>query len=672
MLKRATLLIPLLVGLAFAVIITAGYMAEEDRHAQKTRLQLFNKLSTIQNGFENALNTKLNVANSLKAYISLNPDIDQKDFTALAAGLLNDIDGIRFIELARNNVITHIYPLPLSSKVLGRDLLQDFPGDIQDMTIRAMTSQQKQITVPHTLFEGGEAIITATPVYVNTNGTSQYWGMISVLIDGNALYREAGLVGTLPGVDLALRKPGQNYGESILLTGKKTVFLQNPVVMNIPTPNGYWQVAAVPSDGWHSSPYRTYIIVGGTFGTLITMLLLWGGLHLLQGRLEDREKYRYLIQNAKSIVLRIDMAGNIAFCNEYANEFYGYKPDELLGKPIIGTLIPEKNLEGEPMKRYLNRLLRNPSAHPFNEVMNIRKNGEIVWVAWANKSVLNRDNVMTELLSVGTDITDRKLMEEALRQREKQYRLLAENVTDVIWGLDADARYTFISPSDEFLRGFKRYDVLGRPIGDFLTPASLRLLDEVLTLLSSESSTPDQQPYETIDLEFTCKDSSTIWLENKVGILRNENGEKIGVQGVGRDITDRKLAEALRDDVERMARHDLKTPLGAVIGLPEEIHNVGPLNASQSAMLNTIEDAGKAMLTLINRSLDLYKMERGTYTLNKSTVDVLHIIERIKTESQSIIRKKVSVWVLKSAPSTAPKHSRLWSRKTCSNPCSRT
>jgi len=89
-----------------------------------------------------------------------------------------------------------------------------------------------------------------------------------------------------------------------------------------------------------------------------------------------------------------------------------------------------------------------------------------------------------------------------------------------------------------------------------------------------------------------------------------------------------------------MARHDLKTPLGAVIGLPGEISRLGGLTGAQTGMLRTIEDAGEAMLALINRSLDLFKMERGTYALDRREVDVLEVLERFKAEARSIFREK--------------------------------
>ena len=196
------------------------------------------------------------------------------------------------------------------------------------------------------------------------------------------------------------------------------------------------------------------------------------------------------------------MAGKIVFCNEYAEQFYGYEPDELIGKLLVGTLSPHKDLDGQSMKRFLGRLLRNPDAHPFNESISMRKNGEIVWIAWANDSICANDGTMVGLLCVGTDITDRKLMEESLRQREKQYRLLAENVTDVIWGLDADQRYTYVSPSDETLRGFRRYDVLGLPIENFLTPASRNRFKDALIVLDGGISNKLTPPSITEDMEF--------------------------------------------------------------------------------------------------------------------------------------------------------------------------
>lgn len=631
--KQYALILPLLTGLALAALMAAVLFAEEDRFHQKYRLSVFNKLSTLQGGFENALNSRLHIASALNTFVTMNPVMDESSFQALASGLLEGISGVRKIQLTRHNNDPFVYP-PTTHDMRPQT------QSIKKLVQRAISSKTLQILPPMRTHGGDESILSISPIYLRhiNNGKEIYWGLITLYIDPEVLYQEAGFTDNIPDLNIALRQP--NELKSHMIFGIKEIFRHNPVIMSVPVPNGYWQIAAIPKDGWPSSPAKPYILFGGAAVLLLVATLLMAAMYLLVSRLREREKYQYLVQNAKSIIMRIDLSGNITFCNEHAEEFYGYDPGELLGKPLLGTLIPEKSLQGKSMKRYMHQLLSNPDAHPFNESMHICKGGEIVWVAWANQSVRDAKGDIVELLSVGTDITDRKLMEEAVRQRERQYRLLAENVTDVIWGVDTDLRCTFISPSDETLRGYKRQDVLGRSIKKFLAPKSHALLDEALIILKEQAHDSNSAPSMNLDMEFTCSDGSTVWLENSLSLLTNEDGNTIGFQAVGRDITDRRHAESLREDMERMARHDLKTPLGAVIGLPDEIRRIGSLTEPQNAMLSTITEAGESMLTLINKSLDLFKMERGNYVLNRSEVNVLALLESIQSELRSIMREK--------------------------------
>jgi PAS domain S-box-containing protein len=436
-----------------------------------------------------------------------------------------------------------------------------------------------------------------------------------LLIDARTLFREAGLLDIASRLDVAFRVQFGG-GADRMVYGKASVFDETPVTMNISIPQGVWQVGATPAGGWPASPNRAAIIIGGVGLTAILTLSLVTVISLVLGWLSEREKYRSLVQNVRSIILRIDLDGNITFCNEYAEAFYGYAPGELIGSPLVGTLIPERGPGGEVMRRQLRRILNDPSRYQCTESITIRRNGEMAWISWANAPVPSRTGAMGELLCVGTDISDRKQVEEALRQSERQYWLLADNVTDVIWGTDADLRVTFVSRSDAELRGYDRRAILGRPVSELLTGPSRGRLDEAVDTLKAMPRDSSRSPSTTHDLEFIRADGGTVWLETRLGLLLNEGGDVVGVLGVGRDITDRKLAEALREDVERMARHDLKTPLGAVVGLPGEI------------------------------ALDLFKMERGTYCLVRKAVDVLDALERVKAESRFILREKgVSVGI---------------------------
>jgi PAS domain S-box-containing protein len=639
--KRLAYLTALFVGLILSAAVVAALYADRQRHTQKVRLEVFHALSPVQNGFVNALNTRLQLATTLKTFIALDPDLDQATFAALASGLVQHMGGVRFVELARDDKISHVYPESAGPTVLGRDLDTGYSLEFRRAVSLAARTGRTQILPPMPVTEGGEAIVAVSPVSLG----GAPWGTIVLLIDARTLFREAGLLDVSSRLDIAFRVQPDG-GADRMVYGKASVFAESPVTMNISIPHGVWQVGAVPAGGWPASPNRPAIILGGVGLTAILTLSLVAVIALVMGRLSEREKYRSLVQNVRSIILRIDLDGIITFCNEHAEAFHGYAPGELIGKPLVGTLIPERGPEGEVMRRQLSRVLNDPSRYPFTETTTVRRNGEMAWISWANAPVPSPTGAMGELLCVGTDISDRKQVEEALRQSERQYWLLADNVTDVIWGTDADLRVTFVSRSDAELRGYDRRDILGRPVSEILTGPSRGRLDEAVDTLKAMPRDRTRPPSTTHDLEFVRADGGTVWLETRLGLLLNEGGDVVGVLGVGRDITDRKLAEALREDVERMARHDLKTPLGAVVGLPGEIARLGGLSEAQTAMLKTIEEAGETMLGLINRSLDLFKMERGTYCLVRKAVDVLDALERVKAESRFILREKgVSVGI---------------------------
>ncbi|XXJ18199.1 PAS domain S-box protein [Desulfovibrio caledoniensis] len=640
MLKRTTYLIPPFIGLIVAVMVYVGYHADQDYHAQQVRARVVQSLNESKASLDAAIGSGIHLASAMEAFLKVNPGLNQSQFAVLADALLVNMPAVSSLQLAKDDTVSHAYPSWSADKTFGRPLSQIGPMAQRTLLKRAKTTGRRQILTPNGDSIESEEIVILAPVFLPGKPHPEgYWGMISIHLDAMALYRTAN-IGLSGDVLLALRDKRPLEGRNPELAGDPVVFEMAPMERTVYVPSDEWLLSAAPRGGWSASPYANYILGFGLLAIVLIPASLWAVAVILMGRLKDRERYYQLVHNAKSIIMRINMDGDIVFCNEYAEDFYGYEPGELLGKPLVGTLVPRRTLEGRSMRRYLARLLLNPSAHPFNETMNVRKNGEIVWVAWANDSVRAKDGTSVGLLCVGTDITDRKLMEEALRQREKQYRLLAENVTDIIWGLDADYRFTFVSPSDETVRGFKRSDVLGRYIQEFLTPASKTRFKDILRVLDDLADAQGSQASVTEDLEFTCAEGGSVWLESHLGILFSEEGERIGLQGVSRDITDRKLAEALREDVERMARHDLKTPLGAVIGLPEEIRRHGNLNAAQEAMLGTIENAGSTMLELINRSLDLYKMECGTYVLDRTTVDVLEVLEKIKAEALPHISEK--------------------------------
>ena len=141
-----------------------------------------------------------------------------------------------------------------------------------------------------------------------------------------------------------------------------------------------------------------------------------------QKELEDmkKEKHReldpYSSPDTKSLFLRIDKDGYVISVNDYAIEFFGYTADELVGKNVVGTLIPPKDSHGQSQANLIERIKNNPRLYMDNETENTCKGGKHVWISWTNRIIYDADGQPKELRAVGFDISARKQMEEELRQ----------------------------------------------------------------------------------------------------------------------------------------------------------------------------------------------------------------------------------------------------------------
>jgi PAS domain S-box-containing protein len=151
---------------------------------------------------------------------------------------------------------------------------------------------------------------------------------------------------------------------------------------------------------------------------------------------------------------------------------------------------------------------------------------------------------------------ERRQAEEALKKSESKYRLLADNVNDVIFVLDTKLNYTYISPSVKILRGFEPAEVLKQSVKDTLTPASW---DLAMTALSEsielEKSAHGEIPLSrTLQLEMRRKDGTTLWTEVTFSVIRDENKQPLSILGLTRDITERKRAEEKLRESEKKYR----------------------------------------------------------------------------------------------------------------------
>jgi len=165
-----------------------------------------------------------------------------------------------------------------------------------------------------------------------------------------------------------------------------------------------------------------------------------------------------------------------------------------------------------------------------------------------------RADMAVALQKLQNEVSERNHVEKSLRESEMRYRLLADNVRDVIWTRDMNLRLTYISPSVMEQQGYTAEEAMVRTPEETWTPDSLELVGKVLT---EELEVEKQEKKNlwrslTLEVEVKCKDGSTIWTEAKMSFLRDQKGHPTGIIGVTRDISERKHAEeALRESEEK-------------------------------------------------------------------------------------------------------------------------
>lgn len=265
---------------------------------------------------------------------------------------------------------------------------------------------------------------------------------------------------------------------------------------------------------------------------------------------ESEDKYRTIFETTGTATAILDEDTTILLVNAEFEKLAGYSKEEIEGKKSWTEFIRQEDLQR--MKEY-HRLRRiDPAAAPRNyEFGFIDRRGDLREIYLSIAVIPGTQKSVASLL----DITESKRAEEALQDSEKRYGLLAENLRDVIWTMDMNLRYTYVSPSVEGLRGYSVKEVMAQSLEDVLTPASLEVAKRVFAEVLSTEQREERRRFEsrTLELELRCKDGSTVWAEVKMSFLRGQDGRPIGILGVTRDITERKRTEkALRESEERL------------------------------------------------------------------------------------------------------------------------
>lgn len=256
---------------------------------------------------------------------------------------------------------------------------------------------------------------------------------------------------------------------------------------------------------------------------------------------ESEERYRDLVENSRELICTHDLEGLVLSANRAVAEAVGYDLDEFVGKKTIrDVLAPEVRHQFD---EYMARLRKDGATTGIMYAQT--KSGERR--VWDYHNSLRTEGVAKPVVrGMARDITEERRARQALRLSEERYRELFENARDALYVHDLSGRYTSFNRAAEELSGFSREEILGKHFSNFVAPGFLK---DARTNLCKKLDLEGETTYE---IELIRKDRSRVPLEVSSRLIY-EKGKPVGVQGVARDITDRKRArEALRTYSQRL------------------------------------------------------------------------------------------------------------------------
>ncbi len=247
---------------------------------------------------------------------------------------------------------------------------------------------------------------------------------------------------------------------------------------------------------------------------------------------ESEERYRDLLENAMDVIITLSAEGTIVSLNPAFEAITGWPSEEWVGKYFSSIIHPEDRPKA---MEHFHKALKGERLTVF-ELRVLSKSGEFLdWEFTASPQIRPRN--LVSALCIARDITKRNLAEEELRKSQAKYVDLFENASDMIFTFDLAGNFTSANRVAYTTLGYKIDEIRSVSLKDILTPESFRTaLDMLQNAIIRKSDLPELQPWE---LEAVKKDGGKISVEVRTRLIR-EGNQIVGVQGIARDVTERK------------------------------------------------------------------------------------------------------------------------------------
>ena len=240
-------------------------------------------------------------------------------------------------------------------------------------------------------------------------------------------------------------------------------------------------------------------------------------------------------------VWEVDAEGLYIYCCPKVEKHLGYRPDEMIGKGFYDFM----NAEAAQLTRIAFKELAKQKLNIINlETGCIAKDGRKILFSITGVPIFDEAGDLMGYRGVGTDLTEHKQMAEKLRISEERYRLIADNAGDIIWTMDIDGRFTYMSPSVIKMGGYTPEEAMRLSWEEILSPDSFSQALEMMVKNIADIQAGLTIPAYHIELEQRRKDGSMIWTDVNMTFVCGSNGDFKEIVAVTHDISVQKQREA--------------------------------------------------------------------------------------------------------------------------------
>jgi PAS domain S-box-containing protein len=263
---------------------------------------------------------------------------------------------------------------------------------------------------------------------------------------------------------------------------------------------------------------------------------------------ESEEKYRQIVEKSQDVIFTLNPEMEYLFVSPAFTNVLGYKSSDIIGRTFLSLIHPD-DVKGTIES--IQRTVRDGYISPNGIEYRMRHAaGDWHWHNGTGMVVHDKKGKVITLIGISRDITERKKLEQALRESEEKYWLIVENSRDIIFIFNLDEKLVYISPSIKKVLGYAPNDFLGRNFRSIVHPDDIPVVEKAIQRNLREG----HLTADGIEIRVQNDVNEWRWLNILANQLRNKKGTLTNYVGLARDITDRKQAEELLKESEEKYR----------------------------------------------------------------------------------------------------------------------